>query len=78
MTWDHTEESLGRHLRRADSLAAELGTVDTGYRHGMTDEQADDAFPARVGPLCGWCDYRAACGPGRSVPAQRPWAAVGP
>ena len=76
VAWDHTEESLTRHLRRADSLAAELSGLDAAYREGMSAEQADEAFPAQVGALCGWCDFRAACGPGRSVPAQQPWAAV--
>jgi RecB family exonuclease len=74
--WDHDEESLGRHLRRADSLAAELGRLDAAYRDGMTEAEADEAFPAAVGPLCGWCDFRSVCGPGQGVPARPPWAGV--
>ena len=37
---------------------------------------ADDAFPTVPGPLCGWCDLRAACETGRSVPARRSWDGV--
>lgn len=76
VTWDHTDESLHRHLRRADSIAAELGSLDARFKAGMTPQQADEAFPASVGALCGWCDFRSSCTAGRSVPAQRPWAAV--
>jgi RecB family exonuclease len=76
VTWEHTEESLGRHLRRADSIAAELGTLDARYKAGLSPAEADEAFPANVGPLCGWCDFRSACQVGRSVPAQRPWASL--
>lgn len=74
--WDHTDESLHRHLRRADSIAAELGGLDERFKAGMTPDEADEAFPANVGALCGWCDFRSSCAAGRSVPAQRSWAAV--
>lgn len=76
VTWDHTDESLHRHLRRADSIAAELGDLDARFKAGLTPQEADEAFPASVGALCGWCDFRSSCAAGRSVPAQRPWAAV--
>ncbi|MGZ8736088.1 MAG: RecB family exonuclease [Nocardioides sp.] len=76
VAWDHTDESLHRHLRRADSIAAELGGLDERFKAGMTSPEADEAFPASVGALCGWCDFRSSCSAGRAVPAQRPWAAV--
>jgi RecB family exonuclease len=76
VTWDHTDESLQRHLRRADSIAAELGALDARFKAGMSPQDADESFPANVGPLCGWCDFRSSCPAGRVVPAQRPWAAV--
>lgn len=76
VAWDHTDESLQRHLRRADSIAAELRDLDARFRAGMTPQEADEAFPASVGALCGWCDFRSSCSAGGSVPAQRPWAAV--
>ena len=76
VVWDHTEESLTRHLRRADSLAAELGGLDERFKAGMSRAEADETFPAQVGPLCGWCDFRSVCGPGQAVPARQPWAGV--
>jgi RecB family exonuclease len=76
VTWDHTDESLHRHLRRADSIAAELGGLDARFKAGMTPQEVDAAFPANVGALCGWCDFRSSCAAGRSVPAQRSWASV--
>lgn len=78
VAWDHTDESLQRHLRRADSIAAELRDLDARFKAGMSPQEADEAFPASVGPLCGWCDFRSSCSAGGSVPAQRPWAAVEP
>lgn len=76
VAWDHTEESLGRHLRRADALAAELGSLDAAHQEGISRAEADEAFPVRVGPRCGWCDFRSSCGPGQSVPAREPWAGL--
>ena len=49
LAWEHTEESLQGHLRRADALAAELGGLDERFRAGMSADEADEAFPARVG-----------------------------
>jgi hypothetical protein len=74
--WDHTEASLAEHLDRADAVAAELSGLDERFTAGMSPEQADAAFPARVAPRCGWCEVRSSCGPGRAVPAQAAWAAV--
>jgi RecB family exonuclease len=73
--WDHTAESLARHLDRADGVAAELGALRerTG---GLSRSQADELFPARVGSRCGWCDFRSVCGPGQAVPRQQPWAGI--
>lgn len=87
--WDHTEESLARHLRRAESIAAEAGAAEAAYKVGEcvqagwepTDARAsaevDALFPARTGVLCGWCDFARHCPEGRAAaPAKLPWAAV--
>lgn len=76
VVWDHTEESLGQHLGRADALAAELGGLDERFKAGMPHDKADEAFPVRVGPQCGWCDFRSVCGPGQQVPRHQPWDGV--
>ncbi len=77
LAWDHTEESLARQLRRADSLAAEVARSDQAFRQGLSEQEADEAFPARPGPICGWCDFNRVCGPGSAVRSPLdPWAGV--
>ena len=76
LAWQHTEESIAEHLRRADALAVELSSLDGRHRGGLSAAEADDAFPPRVGDQCGWCDFRPVCAPGRSVPQHRPWDGV--
>jgi putative RecB family exonuclease len=76
LVWDHTEESLGEHLRRADALAGELARLDRAFEAGQSAAEADERFPARVGERCGWCDFRVSCSPGQAVPARQPWAGV--
>ena len=76
LVWEHTPESLEEHLVRADAWAARLAGLDERHGAGMSPEEADEVFPARVGPRCGWCDFRSVCGPGQSVPQRQPWAGV--
>ena len=72
VVWEHTDESLARHLRRAEAIAAEAGAAQSRWLDGDAD-----AFPSRPGPLCGWCDFRAHCAEGQAAGARRdPWAAV--
>jgi RecB family exonuclease len=74
ISWEHTEESLARHLSRAESLAAECADADEQMRAGLPPDRQDEVFPPRSGPWCGWCDYRRHCEPGKlaAVP-RRPW-----
>jgi RecB family exonuclease len=76
LVWDHTEASLEEHLRHADSVAAELGILDERFRAGMSQAEADEAFPVNVGSRCGWCDVRSGCRPGQAVPPREPWAGL--
>jgi RecB family exonuclease len=76
VAWDHTQESLDDHLRRADAMAADLAQVDDRLADAQSRAEADELFPARVGSRCGWCDYRSVCRPGQAVPPQPPWAGV--
>ena len=71
--WDHTPASIDAHLGGADAQAAAMASLDAAFRAGMTPDEAAAAFRALVAPRCGWCEFRSACGPGRSVPAHRPW-----
>jgi len=72
---DHTEESLAAAVDRADALAARLAELD-GRHAAASAPAADELFPARVAPRCGWCEFRPVCGPGRTEPPRSAWAAV--
>ena len=75
-SWEHTDASLARHLRRAEETAADMVTAKDALRGGA---DPDVAFPARPGNQCSWCDFRRVCGEGRQLgPVKEPWAAVVP
>jgi RecB family exonuclease len=89
LSWQHTDESLARQLRRAEDIAAECEAADEQYRAtqpgpgqaGFAGPEAtarpavhDEAFPPRPGSLCGWCDFRAHCPEGSAAAERRrPW-----
>ncbi|HTU72299.1 MAG TPA: PD-(D/E)XK nuclease family protein [Trebonia sp.] len=74
LSWRHTSESLARHLRRAEDLAAECADADEAMRSGLAEQRWDEVFPPRPGPFCGWCDYLRHCEPGRvAAITRRPW-----
>ncbi|MCW2930244.1 MAG: hypothetical protein JWM19_1206, partial [Actinomycetia bacterium] len=74
ISWEHTEESLARHLRRAESLADECADADGQMRAGLPPDRQDEVFPPRSGSWCGWCDYLRHCEPGqRAAVPRRPW-----
>jgi hypothetical protein len=62
--WEHTEESLARHVGRAEAIAAEVvAAVD---------------YPARPSSLCGWCDFARHCPEGLEASGgpRKPWAGL--
>jgi RecB family exonuclease len=69
---EHTEESLSRHLSRAEATARDIVAAERAVADGA---HPDTAFPARPGALCAWCDYRRTC-PDGEAPARQPWAGV--
>jgi putative RecB family exonuclease len=72
--WEHSEESLARHVRRAEETAADIVAAEEKVRAGG---DPDEAFPPRPGPRCSWCDFRRHCPEGRaSSPEKAPWAAI--
>ena len=72
--WEHTAESLARHLSRAEGVAGECSDADDKMRAGLPKGQWDEAFPPRPGPICGWCDYRRHCELGQAAAvARQPW-----
>src|SRR5262249_40970801 len=56
LAWEHTVESLQRHLRRAEDIAAECAEADERMRAPLPREKYDEVFPPQTGPACGWCD----------------------
>jgi putative RecB family exonuclease len=71
---EHTDETLGRHLRRAQDTAQDVVAAEQAVAAGA---DADAAFPALPGPRCGWCDYRRLCAEGAAAaPARQPWSGV--
>jgi RecB family exonuclease len=74
VVWEHSDETLERHLRRAHEIAGEAAAAQAATASGDPDAQ----FPPRPGALCGWCDYRAHCPEGLAASPQRtlPWAGL--
>ncbi|GAA4290210.1 PD-(D/E)XK nuclease family protein [Actinokineospora soli] len=70
--WEHTDESLARHLRRAEEIADEFQLATDTLRAGG---DPDVLFPPQPGRQCGWCDFRRSCADGQATgPALEPWA----
>lgn len=76
LAWEHTAESLTRHLTRAEEAADELALrVDTLAAGG----DPEVLFPPRPGRQCSWCDFRRHCPEGRATaPDIDPWSLLAP
>ncbi len=71
---EHTPESLARKVEQARSIMRDARRADADHAKRGT---ASELFPARTGPLCGWCDLRAHCPEGRAAaPEKSDWAAL--
>ena len=71
---EHTADSLKRKIAEAESIASDARRAEEDYaEHGVDSGR----FPAHVGPLCPWCDFRAHCPAGQRVgPEKSGWAAL--
>jgi RecB family exonuclease len=79
LSWSHSEESLARHLGRAEGIAQDCADADQLMRDGLPAERYDEVFPPRPGPSCGWCDYLRHCPEGTAAAVtRRPWDGLGP
>ncbi len=79
LAWEHTAESLQRHLRRAEDIAAECADADERMRAPLPRQQNAEVHPPQPGPGCGWCDYRRSCREGQAAAAaHQPWDALAP
>ncbi|HJQ46261.1 MAG TPA: PD-(D/E)XK nuclease family protein [Amycolatopsis sp.] len=73
---EHTDESLRRHLARAEETADDLRAATDSLADGG---DAQELFPAQVGPRCAWCDFRPSCAEGqRAAPAAKSWELLAP
>jgi putative RecB family exonuclease len=72
---EHTVESLRRQLDRVSEAAEEARSAVESHAAGA---DADELFPARPSPSCGWCDFHRSCAAGQAaVPRARPpWAGL--
>ncbi|MEO6887321.1 MAG: PD-(D/E)XK nuclease family protein, partial [Jatrophihabitantaceae bacterium] len=75
-SFDHTEQSLARHVARAEAIADDIGVATDTLASGA---DVDEVFPPVPGPVCSWCDFRAHCPEGQasSEPIE-PWAGLAP
>jgi RecB family exonuclease len=70
---DHTEESIGRHVRRAEESARDIVAAERAVAGGA---DPDEAFPVAPGMQCSWCDYRRICPGGAAAPEREPGASA--
>jgi RecB family exonuclease len=74
LAWEHTDDTLARHIHRAEDIAGECADADDAFRAGLPAERYDEVFPPRIGPGCGWCDFRQHCPQGQAASSSRkPW-----
>jgi len=74
LAWSHTDESLARHLARAEDIAAECAAADERMAEGLPAHAYDEVFPPRPSASCGWCDYLRHCPEGAAAAVRRrPW-----
>jgi RecB family exonuclease len=72
--WRHTEESLRRHVTRAEQVADD---IEAGADTVEAGAEPDDVFPPRTGTHCAWCDLRRHCPAGRAAePDRSSWAGL--
>ncbi|MFI6325176.1 RecB family exonuclease [Nonomuraea sp. NPDC050556] len=70
--WEHSDESLARHITRAEEVAVEAAEADDRYREDAA--LAEPLFAPSPGPICSWCDFRRHCPEGQAAaPDKRPW-----
>lgn len=70
---DISPQTRQRQMRRAADTADD---IDRAKQQLAAGTAPDEAYPARVGTACGFCDFWAHCAEGRQIPLRDPWFAV--
>ena len=79
LAWSHSDQSLARHLGRAEDIAQECAAADEQMRDGLPPDRYDEVFPPRPSASCGWCDYLRHCPEGTAAAVtRRPWDGLDP
>jgi RecB family exonuclease len=75
LAWEHTPETLARHVGRAEAIAAEASAAKDALDAGG---DPDEAFPPRPSAVCGWCDFARHCPEGLAASGgpKTPWAGL--
>jgi hypothetical protein len=70
LAWEHTPETLERHVGRAERIADEVAAAAAS--------PDDDHFPVRTSAVCGWCDFVRVCPEGMAASGgpKKPWAGL--
>ena len=66
--FDHTDQSLARHIERAEATSDDIVAATDTLAAGA---HADEVFPPRPGPGCSWCDFRRHCPEGQLASTER-------
>jgi RecB family exonuclease len=75
VSFEHTEQSLERHVARAQASADDIVAAADTLAAGAA---ADEVFPPAPSTNCSWCDFRRHCPEGQAASADlEPWAALG-
>jgi putative RecB family exonuclease len=66
--FEHTDESLARHIARAEASADDIVTATDTLAAGA---HPDEVFAPAPGPSCSWCDFRRHCPEGQLASIER-------
>ncbi len=70
---EHTQQSLERHVGRAEETAKDIIAAEKALAAGG---DPDREFPTQPGALCSWCDFKKVCPAGATAPVMEQWSAV--
>lgn len=68
VAFDHSQESLNRHIKRAESIAREVQSE-------ALKPSSENNYQPKPSPLCGYCDFARIC-PDAAVAPANPWAVI--